>query len=202
MTYGESVWPSKETSTRRFDTTAEMSRHMVEQINKYVGEDDILFHLGDWSFSGIENIWNFRKQLKVKTIHLLLGNHDHHIKRNRVLPNVYRPSPYYSYSNLEDGKPIGGETPDYVESQSLFTSVHEYYDVEIDNILVPLIHYPMENWNDRFGKAFHLHGHTHGMLPVKEFRLDVGMDNAFKLFGEYRPFSWEEIKIMLDEKKV
>ena len=199
MTYGESVWPKKETTTRRFDTTADMSRHIVGQINKYVGEDDILFHLGDWSFSGIENIWNFRKQLNVKTIHLLLGNHDHHIKRNRVLPNVYRTEPYSQV--LADGKPIGGEYPDYVEAKTLFASVYEYLDVEIDNVLVPLIHYPMENWNDRFGKAYHLHGHTHGMLPVKEFRLDVGMDNAFILFGEYRPFSWEEIKTILNDKK-
>ena len=38
-----------------------MSQHIVEQINKYVQQDDILIHLGDWSFSGIEIIWNFKK---------------------------------------------------------------------------------------------------------------------------------------------
>ena len=172
-----------------------MSRHIVSKINEYVGEDDILFHLGDWSFSGIENIWNFRKQLKVKEIHLLLGNHDHHIKRDYELPNVYRTEPYSRI--LADGKPIGGEYPDYVLARSLFTSVNDVLDIEIDKIAITMMHYPMESWNDRHKKTLHLHGHTHGTLPVKEHRLDVGIDNAFILFGEYKPFSWDDIKTIL-----
>lgn len=195
ITYGESVWPSKDMSTRRFDTTQEMSNHIVEQINKYVAEDDILFHLGDWSFSGINNIWNFRKQLKVKEIHLLIGNHDNHIVKNYELPNVRRVEPYSSI--LEDGKPISGEYPDYVEAQTIFKSVNKMLEIEIDGIGLHLLHYPLESWNSRHGKTIHLHGHTHGNLPIKEGRLDVGIDNAFKLFGEYKPFSWEEIKTLL-----
>lgn len=195
LTFGESVWDNKEKNCRKFDTTQEMSRHIVSKINEYVGEDDILFHLGDWSFGGIENIWNFKKQIKVKEIHLLIGNHDHHIKRNLILPNVKRVHPYSQI--LEDGEPISGEYPDYVESQTLFTSVNEVLDIEIDKIGLQMMHYPMESWNTRHGRTYHLHGHTHGMLATKERRLDVGMDNAFILFGEYRPFSWEEIKSIL-----
>ena len=62
ITYGVSVWPDKENNCRKFNTTQEMSSHIVDQINKYVGQDDVLFHLGDWSFGGIQNIWNFRRQ--------------------------------------------------------------------------------------------------------------------------------------------
>jgi calcineurin-like phosphoesterase family protein len=191
IVYGESVWPTKETSTRRFDTVQEMSRHLVKQINTYVAEDDILFHLGDWSFGGIENIWNFRKQLRVKKIHLIPGNHDHHIIRNDVLPNVYRPEPYSIY--FTDGKPIGGEYPDYVEASYLFESVNKYLDIEIDGIEVSLLHYAMETWNYRHGKTIHLHGHCHGNLREKYNRLDVGIDNYFKLFKEYKPFYWGQI---------
>lgn len=169
-----------------------MSRHIVEQINKYVGEDDILFHLGDWSFSGIENIWNFRKQLKVKEIHLLIGNHDHHIKRDYELPNVYRTAPYSSI--LADGKPIGGEYPDYVLGRSLFTSVNDVLNVEIDEIPIFMNHYPTVKSDDTIENLINLHGHTHGTLPVREHWLDVGIDNAFILFREYKPFSWEDVK--------
>jgi len=195
IVYGESVWPSKETSTRRFDTVQEMSRHLVAQMNKYVGENDILFHLGDWSFGGAENIWNFRKQLKVKKIHFIPGNHDHHIKNNIILPNVRRIHPYSA--NLEDGEPISGEYPDYVEAEYIFETVNDYLDIEIDKLNVSLLHYPMESWNYRHGKSIHLHGHTHSNLREKYNRLDVGIDNAFKLYGEYRPFSWEDIKDQL-----
>ena len=76
-------------STRDFATIDEMNRAIVDAINSTVGELDELYLLGDISFSGIENIWNFRKQIKCKTIHLVFGNHDHHIERNRILPNCH-----------------------------------------------------------------------------------------------------------------
>ena len=164
ITYGESVWNNKETACRRFDTTKEMSQHIVSQINRYVKEDDILIHLGDWSFSGVENIWNFRKQLKVKTIYFCQGNHDNLIIKH------------------------------YAETQSLFTIVDNYLEIMVGKDLFCCMHYPIEEWNDRHHKAYMLHGHSHGNSPYKKDRLDVGIDNAFKLFGEYKPFNYQEIK--------
>lgn len=172
ITYGESVWANKETGCRRFDTTQEMSRHIVEQINKYVQQDDILIHLGDWSFNGIENIWNFKKQLNVDDIYLVTGNHDNNIRKNYLLPN-----------------PEVNHTP----AQYIFAVVEDYIEVMIDKTLFCCMHYPIEEWNDRHHKSFMLHGHQHGNNTYKKGRLDVGIDNAFKLFGEYRPFSYEDI---------
>ena len=202
ITYGESVWANKETGCRRFDTTQEMSRHVVEQINKYVGQDDILIHLGDWSFSGIENIWNFYKQLIVKNIYLCIGNHDNNIRKNYILPNVYRAEPHSSI--LLDGKGIyqsNSEYPDYVEAQSLFTVVDDYMEIMIEKNLFCCMHYPIDEWNDRHHKAFMLHGHQHGNNTYKKGRLDVGMDNAYKLFGEYKPFSYEDIMEIFKNQK-
>lgn len=193
ITYGESVWKNKETGCRKFNTTQEMSRHIVYQINKYVDKDAILFHLGDWSFGGINNIWNFRKQINCKNIYLVSGNHDHHIIKNAELPNVRRVEPYSQ--TLEDGKPISGEYPDYVLAQSLFKNVftNQIVELEIDHYLFLLLHYPMQNWDDRHKQSIHLHGHTHGTLPLIPYRLDVGLDSAFNLFGEYKPFSFNDV---------
>lgn len=188
ITYGVSVWKNKETGTRRFDTVQEMSRHIVDQINKYVGQDDLLIHGGDWSFGGAQNIWNFRKQIVCKNIILIPGNHDTHISKNMILPNVKRSSLYSSV--LIDGKCIGGDYMDYVEAQSLFTSVHDQLRLTIDGIEIIISHYPFESWRERV----HFHGHTHSNLPIKEHRLDIGIDNAFKLYKEYKPFSWSEAK--------
>jgi len=71
-------------SVRDFDTLEEHNNALVNGINSVVGEDDVLFHLGDWSFGGLDSIFSFRKRLNVKNIHLCFGNHDHHIKNNRV----------------------------------------------------------------------------------------------------------------------
>jgi calcineurin-like phosphoesterase family protein len=69
--------------TRDFDTIEQMNESIISGINSVVGEDDVLIHLGDWSFGGFENIQKFRDRIVCKEIHLILGNHDHHIQNNR-----------------------------------------------------------------------------------------------------------------------
>ena len=197
ITFGESVWDNKEINCRKFSTTSEMSRHIVSQINKYVGQDDLLYDLGDWSFGGQQNIWNLRKQLIVNKIIHINGNHDETIRKNKIeLPNCRRIEPYSSH--IIDGKPIGGEYPDYVLPQDLFTEVHEILTLTLDKISIIMSHYPFQEWRE----DIHLHGHVHGKYHDNQFkgRLDVGIDSAFKYFGEYRPFSWEDIKQILKIK--
>ena len=198
LTYGESVWSDKETSTRKFDTSKQMSDHIVQQINKYVQQDDILFCLGDWSFGGIQNIWNFRKQLVVEKIYLIPGNHDIHIKMNKILPNVFWDTKEIDYCELASDCLSDTQKPNSLNvfAKELFTEVYNYLEIIVDNTLVCLFHFPLEEWNDQHGKqqVIHLHGHSHGSCSIKPNRLDVGLDNAFKLYGEYRPFSWDDIK--------
>ena len=79
---GTSNW-GPDSKTRDFDTLDHMNDTIVNNINHLVREDDVMFHLGDWSFGGYESIEEFRNRLLCKNIHLLLGNHDQHIERNK-----------------------------------------------------------------------------------------------------------------------
>ena len=72
-----------EEQTRDFSDLEKMNESIVNGINWNVGQDDILICLGDWSFGGFESIEQFRNRIVCQTIHLILGNHDHHIERNR-----------------------------------------------------------------------------------------------------------------------
>lgn len=199
LVYECSVWHDKETSTRKgFKDEHHMSQHIVEQINKYVAEDDELYNLGDWSFGGIENIWNFRKQIVCKNIHFIPGNHDEHIIKNKILPNCKRDR--LNPNLIVDGVPNG---EDYVQAQSLFKSYNSMMKIKIDHCEISMLHFPIECWTSRGGRenSIHLHGHMHGTskeaLARVPKRLDVGLDNALILLGEYRPFSWEEVKRIL-----
>lgn len=192
ITYGDSVWDDKEVSCRKFNTTREMSLHMINQINKYVKEDDILFHCGDWSFSGIENILNLRKQLNVKTIHHINGNHDHHISDNKLIKN------YFIGVNSDEivhDKDIDDLKDHYAPlyTKQLFTTVNDYLEIKIGKQLIVLSHYPFQSWRDISKGSIHLHGHTHGNINSIKNRLDVGLDSAFKMFGEYKPFGFDNI---------
>ncbi len=181
---GVSEWDDKEQSCRNFQTLEEMNELIVNNINKYVKEDDILYHLGDWSFGGIENIWKFRKLINCKNIYLVPGNHDHHIKSNKILPNCI-----IRTFNLN--------------SKDVFTEVlPELTKITIDKKEVILCHFPLEEWENMDRGSIHLHGHSHHTKDYTDLnmytkRMDVGMD-----WEEFRPYSWEEIKEIMKERKI
>jgi len=170
-------WIGAEHLTRKFSSLEQMNDKLVDSINNKVSQDDILFHLGDWSFNGFENIRKFRERINCKNVHLILGNHDHHIRRNK--------------ENI----------------QSVFSSVNQYLDLEVKwrpyhSKLVAdsyarfvLMHYPIASWNGMGDGVIHLHGHVH--LPPHQRladgkAMDVGVDG-----NNMEPISMEEVlKIM------
>ena len=108
-----------------------MNESIINGINWNVGQDDILICLGDWSFGGFEYIEEFRNRIVCKNVHLVLGNHDHHIERNRG------------------------------DIRKIFTSVSDYETLIIDKRTFRLFHYPIQSWNGMNNGDIHLHGHVH-----------------------------------------
>ena len=136
-------------STRDFNTIEDMNSVIVDNINSKIGPDDTLIHLGDFSFGGFDKIGQFLDRLVCKNIHLVLGNHDHHIKNNR--------------ENIHDR----------------FLSVQNYFEVNIGGANFVLSHYPLCSWNQLSKGAIQLHGHVHLPTNKKwgnGKRLDIGVD--------------------------
>ena len=82
-------WKNADRVTRDFKSLEAMNDLILKNINDVVGVNDILIHLGDFSFGGVENIAKFRLQIKCKNIYLIHGNHDHHIENNIDVPGFY-----------------------------------------------------------------------------------------------------------------
>jgi calcineurin-like phosphoesterase family protein len=128
------------TTIREFKSLEYMNAHLVGNINEMVGQDDVLFHLGDWSFGGFEQIELFRNQIVCKNVHIVTGNHDHHIEKN------------------------------HEGCQNLFSSVNKYLDLIVkwsnghagnDEQRFALMHFPIASWDNMARGAIHLHGHVH-----------------------------------------
>jgi calcineurin-like phosphoesterase family protein len=157
---GTTNWKDADNVTRDFSTLEDMNNMLVSNINNNVDENDILFHLGDWSFGGFESIEMFRSQIKCKNIYLILGNHDHHIANNKnKVQNLFKMVTNYS------------------KIQITIPSVKEKNMV--DKFKFVLCHFPITSWDGMNEGIIHLHGHIH--LP-KHLRvgngrsLDVGVD--------------------------
>jgi calcineurin-like phosphoesterase family protein len=162
---------------REFKSLEHMNAHLVGNINEMVGQDDILFHLGDWSFGGFEQIELFRNQIVCKNVHIITGNHDHHIENNK------------------EG------------IQSLFSSVNKYLNLNVKwNVGTPLMgeqrfalmHFPIASWDNMARGAIHLHGHVHFEADKRigaGKMMDVGCDG-----NELYPIEMNEVlKLMRDQ---
>ncbi len=161
-------------SVRDFATMEEHNDALVKNFNGLIKPDDTLYHLGDWSFGGHENIKVFRDRLACKNIHLIFGNHDQHIE---PIDSPYR---------------------------QLFSSVQHYKEIALrintnksgkyGKTKFVLSHYAMRVWNQSHHGAIMLYGHSHGTLDemtpnianptwigdqyfIKNYRtMDVGVD--------------------------
>ena len=153
--------------TRDFDTLERMNQAILDGINWNVGQDDVLICLGDWSFGGFEFIKQFRDRIVCKNVHLVLGNHDHHIERNRE------------------------------NSRELFSSVSEYLRIVVMEPVKKneskrhefvCMHYPIQSWDGMNKGVIHLHGHVH--LPnERKFGNGKKMDVGFDGHPEFRPYN-------------
>lgn len=153
-----------------------MNSTIVNNINEVVGQDDILIHLGDWSFGGFESIKEFRDRIICKNIYLLYGNHDHHIENNRQ------------------------------GIQGIFTNTSQYQMLTVYNhkgenkLEFVLMHYPITSWHNMNKGRFHLFGHVH--LPANRKimggrAMDVGMDG-----NNLTPYSLNEVVKLLKDREV
>jgi len=203
---GESKWIKEEINKdhaglRDFDTVKNMNDALVNGINSSVKEDDILFHLGDWSFGGIENIYDFRKRLNCKNIFLCFGNHDHHIVSNK--PLIDKETSDYVFQENSSLKYI-------MNAQDLFVSASQILEIKVQKTTKSksdrffLSHYSHRVWNKHHHGSYHLFGHSHGSLDhlMNGRSMDVGIDCAKKYYGEYRPFHINEIFDILDGRKI
>ena len=174
-------WTDADNVTRDFKSLDHMNDTIVNNINEVVGENDILIHLGDFSFGGFDKIEEFRNRIICKNVHLVLGNHDHHIERNK--DNIQR----------------------------LFSSVNHYINLDVrrpslikkgvmDKFKFVLMHFPIASWDGMGNNVIHLHGHVH--LPKHQRigngrSLDVGVDG-----NGLEPISLDEVVSLLKNQPI
>jgi len=174
-------WSNANNATRDFESLDHMNDTIVDNINNIVGENDILIHLGDFSFGGFDKIEEFRSRILCKNIHLTYGNHDHHIRRNKG------------------------------DIQSIFSSAQDYLHLDIrrpsdrgkgtmDKFSFICMHFPIASWDNMNTGVIHLHGHVHlpPHLRIAEGKaMDVGVDG-----NGLEPLSLNEIVSIMKDRPI
>lgn len=174
----ESVWEEKKMQKEinpSWESVSLMNDHLIDKINQYVKKDDVLWHLGDFSFSKRKNSEKYAKKIRerinCKNVFLIKGNHD-----SKEIASVFEES--YDYYELK------------FESKFIVMShyCHSFWNKS---------HY--KSWM-LYG---HAHGTAEKWLDEHmpdRLSMDVGVDNVFNILGEYRPISFFEINQIFQEK--
>jgi calcineurin-like phosphoesterase family protein len=138
---------------RPFRDAEEMTEALINNWNKLVGANDIVYHLGDVIFAKRMEygaIDTTIRRLKGQ-INLIMGNHDEYRVTDQLLKN------------------------------RVLASVSQVKGIYIGNQHIWLSHYPHISWPSSSHGTWMLHGHTHGNLLDNPNSLikDVGVDSHF-----------------------
>lgn len=152
-------------TNRPFSSVEEMDAEMIKRWNETVGENDIVYHLGDFTL----NDYGFAVQILSQlngNIRFIVPTF-HHDRRW-----ITKEPPYYLFYG--NGKSAAVCSALHV----LRIDCNEDYPLSIT-----LCHYPLEEWEASYHGGLHFHGHSHGNLSPKPGRIDIGVD-----VWDFRPF--------------
>lgn len=136
---------------------------LIDIINKQVKPGDILYHLGDFAFTSEAGSIEAILEQINCQVFCIKGNH------------------------------CSRKTWKQVKSNKL-VAFRDYEELKLSNGKTAcLFHFPMHVWHKQHYGAYHLHGHCHGSYQGEGRILDVGLDNAYNLFGEHRLFTEDDV---------
>lgn len=150
--------------TRLGDNVEEMNEILIQTWNSQVRKGDRVYHLGDFSFMSKTKTLELIPRLNGQ-IHLILGNHDGMIDKNRELRDLFASVQVYKTITFDDKYIVMMHYPIEEWNRSHRGSIHLHG---------------------------HTHGGNSHPLRTVQNRLDVGVDNRKEC--DMRLWHWDEIK--------
>jgi calcineurin-like phosphoesterase family protein len=151
-----------------------MNKALTTAWNKTVGKKDRIYILGDLTMNQ-KKIPEYLLKLNGRKFYIP-GNHDY--RAEKIIRRWE-----------EENK------------QKLVEEVSPLLTQKINKQTIVLCHYAMRTWSKSHYNSVQFYGHSHGDLPPEGRQLDIGVDNAYRLLGEYRPFSLDEALQFIPEHK-
>jgi calcineurin-like phosphoesterase family protein len=147
-------------------------RWLIDLWNKEVSAGDVVYVLGDYSFSAkYDPIAEFTSKLKGQKI-IIKGNHD---RREHL---------------------------DQLVKDQLIATWYDYKEIKLEDTPVVLFHFPISSWHRQGYGAYHLHGHCHGNhKDSKGKMLDVGIDSVYNLYGKHGFIDEHQIIAFMKDKE-
>lgn len=164
---------------RPFENTDEMNKTLVENWNRVVPKDGIVFHLGDVSLTATPKALNDLLHSLNGEKYLIIGNHE----KDALGKEYVR----------EHWKGIYDIAEIFVPDEEITYGEQH----------IVMCHYPMIVWNASHRGSWGLFGHVHGGLSNKgeikhsPLAMDVGVD-----CHNYSPISYQQVKEQITKQSL
>ena len=175
---------------RNYNRVEDAMQHTWRTLREAIGENDIVFNLGDLvigaGLNTIDYAWKLIS-LPCAAHYFINGNHSAGVK------DIYKLTKMDAYPTMPDDAEVYPLT--VVGTPFIFLG--HRVEISIDGQCVVLDHYPIASWNHIAKGAYHIHGHCHRNLKedLSLKRLDVGWE------WQRRPVEWNEIVRELSPRK-
>lgn len=162
--WGRCKWRLTDEAIELMDST------IIDNINRLVMPDDTLWICGDFAFGRrdyVRDCRGYRDRINCQYVNLVWGNHD---RRHKIA--------------------------------DLFHRTYDQVMIELPGMDLRAIlnHFALAIWDGSHRGNIHLYGHSHSKAePALDAKMpgrrsmDVGVDNAYQLLDEFRPFSLDEV---------
>ncbi|GCD12887.1 metallophosphoesterase family protein [Clostridium tagluense] len=174
-------WHKKimEYEDRPFDTVEEMNEALIHNWNNTVKPIDDVYILGDVSFGNEEQTLKILNRLN-GNMHLIYGNHDHVIKKSKMLQGKF--AWCKDYYVLKTINPFTG-----------------------NKIKLVLFHFPINVWEGKNYGSIHCYGHVHSNQKTHHPMTFIGK-NSYNVGGDFginnlTPISLEQVLINTNYKE-
>lgn len=166
---------------RPYSSIEEHDEALIQNWNKKVKKNDVVFHLGDISFKSPKQVNPILEQLN-GTINLVAGNHD----RLKDIKKLTKIKECFGLLNL------------YVKDDKAD-------DKDGKQQHINLCHYPLLSWSRSMYNSWMIHSHTHQHLTndpmydwfYKRKVIDVGVNGI-----NYEPISYADVKEIMVSRKI
>ena len=157
---------------RPFKNAEEMNQALVDNWNKVVPPDGIVFHLGDFAFRTTNSAIKHIIESLNGQIYITWGNHDREKQIRKALCKKL-----------------------IVEADLLEITVKDDELVD-DYQKVVMCHYPLLAWHGNHRGYWQFFGHCHGNVESnKPVQIDVGVDVT-----NFTPLSWQDAKTIITKR--
>lgn len=181
-------WASPIWEMRGYSSAEDCAEQQIQKINERVGEDDILWNLGDNFLNSTDDqVREWLGAIKCKNIKYLFGNHE------SVPYRLYKDEVLKQYNTDCEVYPLKMGNVEFLGN---------HQEIQIGKQQITNNHFPLRIWHNDSRSSWMLSGHSHlqdvGRRPESEYQkaLDVGWDYKNDVW------SFSEIEDVMSTKSI